>query len=400
MLCKVQIPLLREREPTIPLSLVIGYRVKFDQGDLLTRLHLLYILPRVNLVMYSNRQVRKDHLVIVAIISTLIFSSMTMVNASTNTVNGQTNATQTNSSDTNSTNVTGLVNIHDIPLEKVHVGDIDIAYKMFGKGDPILLIQGVGGSMDDWEPTILRELSSNHTVIIFDNRGVGNTTAGTKQFSIQQFANDSAGLLDALKIQKADVMGHSMGSFIAQQLTLTHPEKVNRLVLVSSTCGGKGSIPNTPADLELAEKFLSSIVNNTPIEPHEIKTVISNSFGPTWIKQHPNFLETIPTNPKDFIPSSMTLDTYIQQNNIVQNWKSTNWSGVCSQLPNISKPTLVMTGTEDVPIPAANSLIIAEKIPGAWLVQMKNAGHQITSQYPDEVGKILNTFLSTTSPNN
>ena len=90
----------------------------------------------------------------------------------------------------------------------------------------------------------------------------------------------------------------------------------------------------------------------------------------------------------------------MQQNYIVVNWQSTNWSGVCSQLPNISKPTLVMTGNEDVTVPTANSLIIAEKIPGAWLVQMKNAGHQITSQYPDEVSKILNTFLSTTSPNN
>ena len=341
--------------------------------------------------MCSDRQVRKDHLFIIAVISTLIFSSMTVVNGFTNTVNGQTNATQANSTN----NVTGLVNTQDIPLEKVHVGDIEMAYKMFGKGDPILLIAALGMSMDGWDPTILRELSSNHTVIIFDNRGVGNTTAGTKQFSIQQFANDSAGLLDALKIQKANVLGYSMGSFIAQQLTLTHPEKVDRLVLVSSTCGGKENIPISPADLELGKKLLSSIVNNTSIEPQEIKTVISNSFGPTWIKQHPNFLESIPTNPKDFIPSSMTLDTWVQQNNIAVNWQSTNWSGVCSQLPNISKPTLVMTGNEDVSVPTANSLIIAEKIPGAWLVQMKNAGHQITSQYPDEISKILNTFLST-----
>ena len=316
---------------------------------------------------------------------------MTVVNGFTNTVNGQTNAIQANSTN----NVTGLVNTQDIPLEKVHVGDIEMAYKMFGKGDPILLIPALGMSMDGWDPTILRELSSNHTVIIFDNRGVGNTTAGTKQFSIQQFANDSAGLLDALKIQKANVLGYSMGSFIAQQLTLTHPEKVDRLVLVSSTCGGKENIPISPADLELGKKLLSSIVNNTSIEPQEIKTVISNSFGPTWIKQHPNFLESIPTNPKDFIPSSMTLDTWVQQNYISKNWQSTNWSGVCSQLPNISKPTLVMTGNEDVSVPTANSLIIAEKIPGAWLVQMKNAGHQITSQYPDEISKILNTFLST-----
>ena len=346
--------------------------------------------------MYSDSKIRKDHLFIIAVISTLIFSSMTVVNGFTNVAYSQTNATQANSS-----NVTmNLVDIQDIPLEKVRVGDIDMAYKMFGKGDPILLIQGVGGSMDSWEPSILRDLSSNHTVIILDNRGVGNTTTGTKQFSIQQFANDSAGLLDALKIQKANVLGYSMGSFIAQQFVLTHPEKVDRLVLVASTCGGKDNVPNSPEVLELAKKLLSSVVNNTSIEPQDVKEVVALSYGPTWIKLHPDILESIPTNAKDLLLSGMGPDTYIQQEKITQNWKSTNWSGVCSQLPNIAKPTLVITGTEDVTIPAANSLIIAEKIPGAWLVQMKNAAHQITSQYPDEVGKILNTFLTTTSPNN
>ena len=83
-------------------------------------------------------------------------------------------------------------------------------------------------------PSTLRNLSSNHTVIVFDNRGIGNTTTGIKPFSIQQFANDTTGLLDALKIQKADVLGYSLGSFVAQQLTVTYPEKVNRLILVAA----------------------------------------------------------------------------------------------------------------------------------------------------------------------
>jgi pimeloyl-ACP methyl ester carboxylesterase len=287
------------------------------------------------------------------------------------------------------------LNIQDIPLEKVRVGDIEMAYKTFGKGDPILLIQGVGGSMDSWEPSILREISSNHTVIIFDNRGVGNTTTGIKPFSVQQFANDTTGLLEALKIQKADILGHSLGSFIAQQLAVTHPEKMNRLVLVSSTCGGKESIPPSPEVLKLAKKYVSSIVNNTLIEPQEVKAIASLGYGPTWIKLHPNLLETIPTNAKDLKPSTMTPNTYMQQNNVVLNWRSTDWSGVCSQLPNISKPTLVITGTEDGSIQAANSLIIAGKIPGAWLVQIPAAGHSLMDQYPDKFNKILQTFLST-----
>ena len=139
----------------------------------------------------------------------------------------------------NNNNNANLLNLQDIPLKKVHVGDIDIAYKMFGKGEAFLLIGGIGAKMDSSDPSILRNISTNHTVIVFDNRGVGNTTAGTKPFSVQQFANDTAGLLEALKIPKANVMGHSLGSFISQQLAVTHPEKINRLLLVAAACGGK-----------------------------------------------------------------------------------------------------------------------------------------------------------------
>jgi hypothetical protein len=99
-------------------------------------------------------------------------------------------------------NTTNFVNVQNIPSKKVHVGDIDIAYKTFGKGDPILLISGSANVMDVWPLSMLQELSSNHTVIIFDNRGVGNTTSGIRPFSIQQFANDTVGLLDALKYKK------------------------------------------------------------------------------------------------------------------------------------------------------------------------------------------------------
>ena len=117
------------------------------------------------------------------------------------------------------------------------MGDIDIAYKMFGNGEPILLISGASAGIDSWDPSTLTSLSSNHTVIVFDGRGVGNTTTGSKPFTIEQLANDTSGLLDALKIQKANVLGLSLGSYIAQQLTITYPEKANRLILVASSCG-------------------------------------------------------------------------------------------------------------------------------------------------------------------
>jgi hypothetical protein len=94
-------------------------------------------------------------------------------------------------------NTANSLNVKNIPLKKVQVGDIDIAYKVFGKGDPILLISGSFSDMNAWEPFTLRDLSSNHTVIVFDQRGIGNTTTGSKPYSIQQLANDTSGLLDA-----------------------------------------------------------------------------------------------------------------------------------------------------------------------------------------------------------
>ncbi|MBA3285747.1 MAG: alpha/beta hydrolase [Nitrosopumilus sp.] len=76
-------------------------------------------------------------------------------------------------------------------------------------------------------------------------------------------------------------------------------------------------------------------------------------------------------------------------------WEATNWNGACDDLAKIAKPTLAITGNEDnAYMPHANSLLIAEKIPGAWLVQIKDAGHAVMSQYPEKVNKILQTFLS------
>jgi pimeloyl-ACP methyl ester carboxylesterase len=278
-------------------------------------------------------------------------------------------------------NITNSLNIESISSKKVQVGDIDFAYKSFGKGDALLLISGSGLVMDAWQPSILRDLSRNHTVIIFDNRGVGNTTVGTKSFSIQQFANDTVGLLDALKIQKADVLGFSMASFIAQEITLLHPEKVNRLILYDATCGGEGNIPQTPQVV----KILTDLVNNRTQDPEKILSV---TFPLEWVKSHPN--RTIPES-KEIVTSN----TLKQQFNLNEAWLAPNWSGVCSQLSKISKPTLVITGTEDVAVPAANSLIIVEKIPGSWLVQIKGGGHGLMYQYPEQFSKIVKTFLET-----
>ena len=304
----------------------------------------------------------------------LIISTFTIV-INTPLIYGQTN--QTDNAD--------LLNIQDISAKKVHVGDIDIAYKIFGRGNPILLISGSGNVMDVWPTHFLKELALNHTVIIFDNRGVGNTTAGTRPFSIDQFANDTVGLLDALDIQRTDVLGFSMASFIAQKITLTHPERVSRLVLYGASCGGREGIPQT----QEVTMTISDLANN---RSQNADASLSVTFPPEWIRKNPNYLETIPKTPEIILST-----TVVKQFNAVEDWLSRNWTGVCDQLQHISIPTLIITGAEDVSVPAANSLILVQKIPGAWLVQIKAAGHGLMFQYPEKFSEIVKTFLSTTS---
>jgi pimeloyl-ACP methyl ester carboxylesterase len=81
----------------------------------------------------------------------------------------------------------------------------------------------------------------------------------------------------------------------------------------------------------------------------------------------------------------------------IEDWMATSWDGICDEITKISNPTLIVTGTHDNNVPTPNSLIIAEKIPGAWLVQIKDASHALFAQYPDIVNKVLQIFLSTTT---
>ena len=311
----------------------------------------------------------------------------------TKVVYGQPDPDQTNSNTTNS------VNMQDIPLEKVHVGDIDIAYKMFGKGDPIILFNGASDSMDAWDPSFLTGISSNHTVIAFDQRGIGNSIVGSKPYTYQQLANDTAGLLDALKIPKADVMGYSLGGHIAQAFTVSYPEKVNRLILVATSCGGKDGIPKPPEFKKLQADVVNKTLHNIPIT-QELKALNVASLGSGWVKLHPESVD-IPANTTSLQQLKPGLPPEIaNKQNSLGIWENTNWSGACDEEAKLAKPTLVITGTDDNDyMPHGNALILAGKIPGAWLVQIKDAGHAVMNQYPAEIAKILNTFLSTTNQN-
>ena len=161
----------------------------------------------------------------------------------------------------------------------------------------------------------------------------------------------------------------------------------------------KNQTPKPPEFLKMMSEMVNKSLNNVSTSQEEMKELISASLGSGWIRLHPESIENIPTLQQ--AKPGLSTEAMNNQMNVGKEWEATNWSGACDELAKLDKPTLVITGTDDnMYVPHVNSLKIAEKIPGAWLVQVKNAGHAVMDQYPEEIGKILNTFLSTTAQSN
>ena len=272
------------------------------------------------------------------------------------------------------------------PTELVQVGDINIAYKRFGEGKPILFIPGTGQTKEAWEPTLLSQLiETNHTVITFDNRGMGETTGGTQPFSIEQFANDTAGLLDALQIEKADVFGLSLGTFIAQELALNYPQKVDRLILYAAYCGGNQTIYPSEQTAEMLMALSSPELSRNMTAEQQAMIFAQIMFPPEWSEEHPDFLNTF----IETAPLSSISPEIIQQ----QALASATWKGSCNRLDNITHRTLLIVGAQDLAIPTANSIMMAQKIPNSWLVIIQGMGHGMMWQVPNELSAIMQTFL-------
>ena len=319
--------------------------------------------------------IERDYVIIVS-----IFSLFIIVASLTNFAYSQPWQISSNSTNEDNTNANS-VNTHDTPTKKVRVGDIDIAYKIFGKGDPILLINGYSFAMDSWDSTLLETLASNHTVIVFDNRGIGNTISGSEQnFSILQFANDTAGLLEALNINKADVLAWSMGGRIAQELALNYPDRVGKLILHAIGCGGEGNVPQS-------QEVRNEFINGTGTAEDRIARLVPLFFPQEWRSENPNYLENIPKTTEIIL--NETLNKQIEA--------AANAPSTCDRLKNITQPTLVIVGTDDAATPAPNSLRMAELIPGAWFVQINGGGHGLMYQYPQQFSSIVETFLKNTN---
>ncbi|CAN5842487.1 alpha/beta hydrolase [soil metagenome] len=276
--------------------------------------------------------------------------------------------------------------VESLPIQKAKVDDIEIEYKVLENqstsgddknNDPILFIAGLRVTMDMWPPIILSELAkSSRRVIIYNNRGTGNSTDGTKDYTISQLANDAAGLLDALVIDKSHIIGWSMGSYIAEELALLHPDKVSSLVLYGSGPGGNKAIPSSA---ELMQTLGG--VSGTPEE--QSRQILSFFFPQPWLLNNSDYINHFP-----LLKSTVSVETTQKQAQAI-----VGWNGIYDSPSVITQPTLVLMGTEDIITTPKAALSLVEKIPLMSLVQVKDAGHGWMYQYPKKFTLVVKTFL-------
>lgn len=262
-------------------------------------------------------------------------------------------------------------------MESVTVNDIDMAYRITGNGPPLLLIMGLTATMDWWEPALLERLAQEHTVVVFDNRGAGRSACDEGEFSIEQFADDTASLMDALHIERASVVGYSMGGMIAQELVLRHPSRVDRLALWATYCGGSESV--------FGEKEVLMRLADRSGTPNDlIERFLTLMFTREWISRNRDLLSSF----KERYMLAVTPD-----HAAARQFMATIKFDASDRLATIAVPTMVACGSDDILIPAANSRLIAGKIPGAALKEYPEAGHGFIWQCQDECLADLSDFL-------
>jgi 3-oxoadipate enol-lactonase len=256
---------------------------------------------------------------------------------------------------------------HELDYERSGVGA--------GEGPSLLLIMGMSGTALHWGEPFLDELRAQFDVIAYDHRGVGASTPLDGSVTIAEMAQDAAGLLNALSIEQADVLGISMGGMIAQELALAHPQLVRTLTLGCTYCAGEGSALTAPEVMQpLAEAMLSGDRERALRAGYEANvSKAADTANPALYER----MLSINARRAVAVPVIMAQlqacvahDTY-------------------ARLPSIEIPTLVVHGTDDLMLPVQNGELIASRIRGARLEILDGTGHMFFWEQPEHSAQLV-----------
>lgn len=253
-------------------------------------------------------------------------------------------------------------------------------YETRGAGDCLILIPGFASGAWTWFRQV-EELSKDFQVITFDPRGIGKSKAADedlRNLSMKTFVEDVGLILDALEIEKANVLGASFGGFVAQEFAFAFPERINKLLLACTTAGGKRHVK--PA-IEILRSFAPD-----PTLPlgEKIRRFIRPAFTEEFNEKHAGEVERICRLREQNIVSDAVYTAQLQAAFSLDTEE---------KIGAIENETLVITGDKDSVVPMENSLNLAKKIPNAELEIIENGSHLFFIENADEFNRAVKEFL-------
>jgi len=235
------------------------------------------------------------------------------------------------------------ISYEDTPVQYTNVNGVSLAYREFGGNneEPILMLLGMGATMKSWNTTFVGLLSEKYHVYVYDYRDMGESSETDSNFTMYQLSDDAAGLITALGYDSMNVYSASLGATVAQQLLISHPEKVRKAVLSCATYSI--SIPET----EKLHGLIEGVLTGSEYPKGVVKEAVADL----------------------------------------------NYPGSYENLSSIKNDVMLITGTADEAISQAVAVDIAGQINGSWLVRFKGIPHMGSDYAPYEYAEITKTFL-------
>lgn len=270
-------------------------------------------------------------------------------------------------------------------VRTARVGDRTIAWYARGSGPPLLMAIGTGSTMAEWDPALLQLLARRHRLILYDPPGVGLSGPPIARTSFAALADRAAGLMDALGLRRADVLGWSMGGFVAQQLAARHPERVRRLVLAGTNPGGPDAVLGPPADQRIdSDPDPSDAAALRVLYP---RTPAGRAAGRAFLAR----LDAASQSgeiPDDFAVPARTVRAQVAAEDA---WLRSDANA--RALARLRVPTLAAGGRQDPVVPPVNLRRIAGLVPGARLALFPGS-HAFLFQYRGRFAAEVDAFLS------
>ena len=264
-------------------------------------------------------------------------------------------------------------------MPKVKVNGVNLYSEIHGDGFPLITILGLSENVYWWDDPTIDGLSKHFKTVIFDNRGVGRSDKLIGDVTIETMAADVIGLMDALNINQAHILGHSMGGMIAQELALKFPERIKKLVLCSTSCGGsKAELPSVETQRLFAK--LSAKEHTRDLIEEVMPHIFSKKFmdeNPEFMKRKVDDILIIPTGPTTF---KAQMGAWMRYSS-------------CRKLKIINLPTLIIHGKQDILVPPRNGDLLSEKLPSAEISWFDSSAHMIHSEESDKFIKVLLKFI-------